>query len=157
MPCICIGLIDDLDTSRFQEGLGPSTFFIECTLISLCMFSLSFFVFLRRLYKDGFTSLLYRIPDRFFLPKLVHQRDTMSSPPPAKYSTFAYQTPGQIISAGIVLPIVGIIVTGLRFWARNAQQKGAQGIDDWLMVPILVGHDCFFELDETVLKSSPAG
>lgn len=48
-----------------------------------------------------------------------------------------YVTPGEIYSASIVLPILGIVFVLLRFYARVVQKKSA-GIDDWLMLPALV-------------------
>jgi hypothetical protein len=50
---------------------------------------------------------------------------------------FSYASPSEIIAASTVLPVLGIIVVGLRFQAR-VQDKVKIGIDDWLIVPGLV-------------------
>ena len=57
---------------------------------------------------------------------------------------FSFITPGEVLAAGIVLPILGIVFVGLRFYTRMLQ-KASFGIDDWLTVPALVSpiyHEC---------------
>jgi hypothetical protein len=48
-----------------------------------------------------------------------------------------YATPGEIVAAAVVLPLLGIIALALRFFARF-QRKNGLGIDDWLLVPAAV-------------------
>ena len=50
---------------------------------------------------------------------------------------FGFVTPGEILAAGIVLPVLGILLVGLRFYTRILQ-KSFIGIDDWLTLPALV-------------------
>ncbi|KAK9786401.1 putative GNAT family acetyltransferase [Seiridium cardinale] len=45
---------------------------------------------------------------------------------------FALVTPGQVLAAGIVLPLVCIACVGLRFYVRRLQ-KTSPGVDDWLI------------------------
>ena len=48
-----------------------------------------------------------------------------------------YATSDEIYAAAIVLPVLGIVLVLLRFYARIVQKAGI-GIDDWLMIPALV-------------------
>ena len=50
---------------------------------------------------------------------------------------FGFVSPAEVIAAGVVLPVLGIIVVALRFHARRIQ-KAHVGIDDWLTVPASV-------------------
>ena len=43
----------------------------------------------------------------------------------------------EVVAAGAVLPALGTIIVGLRFYARR-NQKCTIGADDWLMLPALV-------------------
>ena len=61
----------------------------------------------------------------------------MSAQQPANYSTFTYAYHGKVIVAGVLLPVVGIIVVGLRIWAR-LKRRLKIGTDDWLIMPALV-------------------
>ncbi|KAI0006993.1 hypothetical protein F4779DRAFT_537908 [Xylariaceae sp. FL0662B] len=45
---------------------------------------------------------------------------------------FALVTPAEVLSAGIVLPIVCIALVGLRFYVRRLVQKSTLELDDWL-------------------------
>ncbi|KAI9646006.1 hypothetical protein NHQ30_005444 [Ciborinia camelliae] len=49
----------------------------------------------------------------------------------------AFVGPGEVISAGIILPIIGIIVVGLRFWLRS-YQKVKVGPDDYTILLALI-------------------
>ena len=49
-----------------------------------------------------------------------------------------YVTPWEIYAASIVLPILGCVFVLLRFYARTLL-KNSIGIDDWLLIPALVG------------------
>lgn len=44
--------------------------------------------------------------------------------------------PGEVLSAGITLPVVGIIVVALRFWLRS-YQKAKLGLDDYTILVAL--------------------
>ena len=46
-------------------------------------------------------------------------------------------TPGLVIAAGVVWPVVCITVVVLRFAARKIKNERI-GVDDWLMLPALV-------------------
>lgn len=45
--------------------------------------------------------------------------------------------PGEVVSAGITLPIVSILVVALRFWLRS-YQKVKLGLDDYTILLALV-------------------
>ncbi|KAI0169962.1 hypothetical protein GGR52DRAFT_592591 [Hypoxylon sp. FL1284] len=45
---------------------------------------------------------------------------------------FALVTPGQVLSAGIILPLLCVALVGTRFYIRRVQ-KASPGIDDWLI------------------------
>ena len=49
----------------------------------------------------------------------------------------AFAGAGEIMAAGIVLPLVGISVVSLRFWLRLVQ-KSSIGMDDWTIAGALV-------------------
>ena len=49
----------------------------------------------------------------------------------------AFADAGQIMAAGIVLPLVGMSVVALRFWLRY-NQKLSIGMDDWSILGALV-------------------
>ncbi|CAG8949335.1 hypothetical protein HYFRA_00004961 [Hymenoscyphus fraxineus] len=57
--------------------------------------------------------------------------------PTYKKIPFIYVGPGEVMSAGIVLPLVCATVVGLRFYTRKSQ-KVALGLDDWLTIPSLI-------------------
>lgn len=59
------------------------------------------------------------------------------SEPKTKELGVAYPTPGEVYSAAIILPVLGIISLAIR-WYQRCQQRYGIGIDDWLMVPSLV-------------------
>lgn len=48
-----------------------------------------------------------------------------------------FVSPGEVLSAGIVIPLVGILTVGLRFWLRS-RQKARAGADDYLILLALV-------------------
>ena len=48
-----------------------------------------------------------------------------------------YPNTSQIIATGAILPALGIIVIGLRIYARRVQ-KWSMGSDDWLMMLAVV-------------------
>ncbi|KAI1379043.1 hypothetical protein F4677DRAFT_410388 [Hypoxylon crocopeplum] len=50
------------------------------------------------------------------------------------YDQKYFQSPGPVIAAGIVLPVIDIIAVLLRFWTRR-KQKQALKTDDWLLIP----------------------
>ena len=52
-------------------------------------------------------------------------------------TTFAWNTKGQVIAAAALLPFLGIVLVGLRFYSRIKNKVGL-GADDWLIVPALV-------------------
>ena len=52
-------------------------------------------------------------------------------------TNYTYVTPGGVIAAGAILPALGIVAVGLRFYCRRKQAGGLQ-TDDWLSVPGLV-------------------
>ncbi|KAI1129773.1 plasma membrane protein Pth11-like protein [Nemania abortiva] len=45
-----------------------------------------------------------------------------------------YQSPGHVVAAGIVLPLIDILTVSLRFWVRKKQGQLIK-LDDWLVVP----------------------
>ncbi|KAL8710643.1 MAG: hypothetical protein Q9220_004867 [cf. Caloplaca sp. 1 TL-2023] len=66
----------------------------------------------------------------------------MSSPAkaPVGYTngtSFVWNTPGEVVAAAAVLPILGIILVILRFYSR-IKYKAGLGADDWLIVPATV-------------------
>ncbi|CAG8950862.1 hypothetical protein HYFRA_00003079 [Hymenoscyphus fraxineus] len=50
-----------------------------------------------------------------------------------------YATPGHLLAAGIVFPIVGILTVVLRFYVR-VEKRQKMGWDDWFIIPALVRH-----------------
>ena len=52
-------------------------------------------------------------------------------------TTFVWNTKGQVIAAAALLPSLGIVLVGLRFYVR-IKTKAGLGADDWLTVPALV-------------------
>lgn len=48
------------------------------------------------------------------------------------------EKPSLVLAAGIVFPLLGIIVVALRFYTRSTQKASYQ-LDDWLTLPALVG------------------
>lgn len=50
-----------------------------------------------------------------------------------------YQTPEHVITAAVAFSIVDALIVGLRFWARSKQNAPLR-VDDWLLVPAMVGH-----------------
>lgn len=51
--------------------------------------------------------------------------------------TIGFVSPGEVMAAGIVIPIVGAIVVGMRFWVRSSQ-KSTTGADDYTILLALV-------------------
>ncbi|CAD6589828.1 MAG: hypothetical protein ASARMPREDX12_004046 [Alectoria sarmentosa] len=51
-------------------------------------------------------------------------------------TTFVWNTKGQVIAAAALLPSLGIVLVGLRFYVR-IKTKAGLGADDWLTVPAL--------------------
>lgn len=45
-----------------------------------------------------------------------------------------------LLACSTMLPTLGIVVVGLRFYARSTQ-KAKLKIDDWLQIPSLVSHE----------------
>ena len=62
-----------------------------------------------------------------------------AAPPPTKGTELSlpYTTPGLVYSASIVLPVLGLVLVGMRLRWRVKQRD--LGIDDWLILPALVG------------------
>ena len=48
-----------------------------------------------------------------------------------------FVSPGEVLAAGITIPLVGIAAVGLRFWLR-ARQRAGIGADDYLILLALV-------------------
>lgn len=48
-----------------------------------------------------------------------------------------YQTPGHVVAAAVVLPVLDVLVVGLRFYTRRRQRLPLQ-MDDWLTLPAAV-------------------
>jgi len=48
-----------------------------------------------------------------------------------------YASTGDCYAIGIALPVVGLVITGLRVYARRLQ-RASLGLDDWLIVGGLV-------------------
>lgn len=61
----------------------------------------------------------------------------MESSPHWTHLAFALASAGEVLAAGIVLPIVCLACVMLRFLARG-RQKVRLGLDDWLLVPAAV-------------------
>ena len=49
----------------------------------------------------------------------------------------AFVYAGEVLSAAIALPTVGMIVVGLRFWSRIHHKQGL-GWDDWFILAAVV-------------------
>ncbi len=56
-------------------------------------------------------------------------------------TTFAWNTKGQVIAAAALLPFLGIVLVGLRFYSR-IKNKAGLGADDCLILPALVSNCC---------------
>ena len=52
-------------------------------------------------------------------------------------TSFVWNTRSQVIAAAALLPFLGIVLVGLRFYSR-IKNKAGLGVDDWLIVPALV-------------------
>lgn len=52
-------------------------------------------------------------------------------------TSFVWNTKGEVIAAAAILPFLGIVLVGLRFYNRIRQKAGI-GADDWLIVPATV-------------------
>lgn len=52
-------------------------------------------------------------------------------------SKYYYEEPDYVIAGGSVLPVMAIIVTGLRMYFRNTQRQPLKA-DDWLVFPAVV-------------------
>ena len=52
-------------------------------------------------------------------------------------TTFAWNIKGQVIAAAALLPFLGVVLVGLRFYSR-IKNKAGLGADDWLILPALV-------------------
>ncbi|RMZ39618.1 hypothetical protein CA14_010074 [Aspergillus flavus] len=61
----------------------------------------------------------------------------MESSPHWTHLSFALASAGEVLAAGIVLPIVCLACVMLRFLARG-RQKVRLGLDDWLLVPAAI-------------------
>lgn len=48
-----------------------------------------------------------------------------------------YPSPGDLLAAAIVLPLVGIATISLRYFVRYTRRVPL-GVDDWLLIPALV-------------------
>jgi len=48
-----------------------------------------------------------------------------------------YASPGELVAAGVVLPILSIGAVVLRFYVRTSRKQNL-AVDDWLMIPALV-------------------
>ena len=57
---------------------------------------------------------------------------------PGTTLTIPYVTPGEAYTASILLPLLGLVFVSLRLYS-GALQKKAINVDDWLMLPALVG------------------
>ncbi|GAB1192735.1 hypothetical protein APSETT444_001930 [Aspergillus pseudonomiae] len=62
------------------------------------------------------------------------KRSTMASSPHWTHLPFRLASAGEVLAAGIALPIACLVCVILRFLAR-ARQKVRLGLDDWLLVP----------------------
>ncbi|KAL8791017.1 MAG: hypothetical protein Q9195_006091 [Heterodermia aff. obscurata] len=51
--------------------------------------------------------------------------------------SIGFVSPGEILAAGIVIPIVGAVVVGMRFWVRSSQ-RSTTGADDYTILLALV-------------------
>lgn len=51
--------------------------------------------------------------------------------------TIRFVSSGEVMAAGIVLPVVGAIVVSMRFWVRS-RQKSTAGADDYTILLALV-------------------
>ena len=65
------------------------------------------------------------------------KRPTMASSPQWTHLQFPLASAGEVLAAGVVLPIVCLACVMLRFVARGSQ-KVRPGLDDWLLVPAAV-------------------
>lgn len=52
---------------------------------------------------------------------------------------FAFVSPGELLAAAIVLPLVCVVSVALRFYARRMQRYGL-GVDDWMSAVATVGY-----------------
>jgi len=46
--------------------------------------------------------------------------------------------PSELIAAAVILPVVGLVTISLRYFVRFSR-KVYFGVDDWLLIPALVG------------------
>jgi hypothetical protein len=65
---------------------------------------------------------------------LAHRLLTMGPP---SVIFVPYASPNAIITAGVLLPALGIITVLLRFYIRSSR-KNSVSVDDWLVIPALV-------------------
>ncbi|KAL8745322.1 MAG: hypothetical protein Q9190_002533 [Brigantiaea leucoxantha] len=49
---------------------------------------------------------------------------------------YAVFTPGEVVAAGVVFPVVGAVLVAIRTWLRRRSTKKL-GIEDWLVFPAL--------------------
>ncbi|KNG89331.1 hypothetical protein ANOM_002651 [Aspergillus nomiae NRRL 13137] len=107
--------IPDLDTrgqgtyKRFEEG-------------SMC------------LHEKLYNSQTCRYPK---VHSIHPKRSTMASSPHWTHLPFRLASAGEVLAAGVALPIACLACVTLRFLAR-ARQKVCLGLDDWLLVPAAI-------------------
>ncbi|CAI6267825.1 unnamed protein product [Periconia digitata] len=51
--------------------------------------------------------------------------------------SIAFVSSGDVLSASVVLPLLGLVAVALRFWRRTSRNMGV-GVDDWLILVALV-------------------
>ncbi|OGM42374.1 hypothetical protein ABOM_008391, partial [Aspergillus bombycis] len=77
-------------------------------------------------------------PCRYLKVHPIHpKRPTMASSPHWTHLPFRLTSAGEVLAAGIALPIACLACVMLRFFAR-ARQKVRLGLDDWLLVPAAI-------------------
>ena len=47
-------------------------------------------------------------------------------------------SPESIVAVSIILPLLGLVAVGLRFWVRISVQPTFVGLDDWFIVGAVV-------------------
>lgn len=51
--------------------------------------------------------------------------------------SIAFVSAGNVLSASVILPLLGLVAVGLRFWRRASRKMGVS-MDDWLILLALV-------------------